>query len=125
MIDPHPDLTTPVIRGLGWLWLCLFLMNAGWAVRCWRRDQSAAGAGKACERSSRRTGLLWALYAALLLAIAVLHFVMAERPSAFWFRLPEAFKDTVDELLRNPVAYFVLWLGAFGVPVCFPNWVAR
>ncbi|NOX53502.1 MAG: hypothetical protein GXP27_03520 [Planctomycetes bacterium] len=128
MIDPHPDLTTPVIWGLGWFWLAVFLMNTGWAFLRWRyRACGASGAAEdsARRRSSVRSVLFWGFYAVLLLAIAALHFAMAGRPSEFWFRLPEAFKDTVDELLSNPVAYFVLWIAAFGVPVCFPAWVAK
>ena len=38
-MDPHPDLTAGVIRGLGWLYLLMFLMNVGWTVRSFHHDE--------------------------------------------------------------------------------------
>ena len=38
MFDPHPDLTPGVIRGLGWIYLVLFAMNAWWAARSMKHD---------------------------------------------------------------------------------------
>ena len=34
----HPDLTTDVIRGLGWIYLIMFFLNVGWTVRSYHRD---------------------------------------------------------------------------------------
>ena len=38
-MNPHPDLTPEVIRGIGWLYLLLFAMNVFWTLRCGKRGE--------------------------------------------------------------------------------------
>ena len=42
-MNPHPDLTSEVIRGIGWLYLLLFAMNVFWTVRAIKRHDSLGG----------------------------------------------------------------------------------
>lgn len=89
----HPDLTTSVIHGLGWLYLILFAMNACWTVRCYRRGDDV------------RIRAAWAIITSLLAMIGIAHVTGGSDPDAYLIRMPEWIKTKID-LLAGPVIYF-------------------
>lgn len=95
-MNPHPDLTPEVIRGIGWLYLILFAMNAFWTFRAGKRgDDLGAVAG-------------WAIYTSLLAMIGIAHITTKAGASEhFLIHLPLAFKNTIDSL-ADPKLYFVM-----------------
>lgn len=93
-MNPHPDLTTEVIRGLGWLYLLLFAMNTVWT---WREIKLHASVGRISA---------WAVYATLLLLIGVAHVTGGAEPDRFFFRMPDFIKNQIDAL-ADPKIYFV------------------
>jgi hypothetical protein len=111
MLDLHPDLTTDVIQGLGWLYLILFFLNVGWTVRSYHRDgyfESLFG----FEHLPK--AMLWALYSALLLLLAATHLgAGASDTSSFMFRLPLTVKLAVDTVIANPISYFAVSIVLF------------
>jgi len=96
----HPDLTTSVIQGLGWVYFLLFAMNSWWTVRCGRRKDSLA---VVCT---------WSIISALLLMISVAHLTGGAQPEEFTLRMPVALKTLIDKG-ANPVAYFCLSTAMF------------
>ena len=97
-MNPHPDLTPEVIRGIGWLYLLLCGMNVFWTWRCGRRGDSV--------------GIIatWAMYSALLGMIGIAHITKEAGADQFLIRLPLGFKQLVDAG-ANPVLYFSLSIG--------------
>src|SRR5262245_57364563 len=93
-MNPHPNLTTEVIRGLGWIYLLLCAMNALWA---WREGKRGAGLG---------TVVGWVAYATMLFLIGMAHVTGGAGPESFPFRMPQAIKTQIDGL-ANPVVYFI------------------
>lgn len=121
-MDPHPDLTVGVIRGLGWLYLLMFLMNVGWTVRSYRRDgyfESLFGFPHVPRAS------VWAFYSALLALVATAHLAVQSDPSSFMLRLPLGFKNAVDKVIANPISYFALSIVAFWAMLKFRAWLTR
>ena len=88
-MNPHPDLTPAVIRGIGWLYLLLFGMNVFWTVRSLKRGDSIGVVG------------LWALYTAMLGMIGVTHVTKSAGAEQFLIRLPLAFK--IAKLFKRPI----------------------
>jgi hypothetical protein len=99
MLEHHPDLTSSVIYGLGWLYLILFLMNCGWVYRSYLSDGAVKLAGQEVPIAS-----FWAAYTALLGMISIAHLTGSNNPQSFMLRLPEAFKVFVDANFANLVA---------------------
>src|SRR5262245_53311376 len=105
-MNPHPDLTPAVIRGIGWLYLLLFAMNVFWTWRSLKRgDELGVTAA-------------WAMYAAMLAMIGVAHVTKGAGADQFLIRLPLAFKEEIDSL-AGPVKYFFLSIGLFTAVVWF------
>lgn len=105
-MNPHPDLTPAVIRGIGWLYLLLFAMNVFWTWRSLKRGDSLG------------VTAAWALYSAMLAMIGVAHVTKGAGADQFLIRLPLAFKDEIDSL-AGPVKYFFLSISLFAAVVWF------
>jgi hypothetical protein len=124
MLDAHPDLTPNVIFGLGWLYLLLFGLNAGWTYRVFkcghhfRMPQVFGG-------QEVPTAGPWAMYAALLLMVAFAHLTGSASPERFLLRLPESFREPVDRLVANPITFFVASMLIFAAIVLLRGWFAR
>lgn len=104
-LDPHPDLTTGVIRGLGWLYLVIALLNVGWTVRSFRRGGHFDFGGFQHIPSAS----LWAIYSGLLFLLASTHLAIGNsNPEDFIFRMPLWFKNGADWLIGDPIRYFAL-----------------
>ena len=124
MLNPHPDLTSSVIRGLGWLYLILFFANMAWTVRSYRVDGhfdrlfGISHLPKAC---------IWAMYSALLLLVASAHLVFNSDPSTFLLRMPDALKGPLDAVVANPVSFFALSILLFVIVavLTFIQWQMR
>ncbi|MEZ6062888.1 MAG: hypothetical protein R3C19_21295 [Planctomycetaceae bacterium] len=114
-MDPHPDLTSSVLTGLGWYYLVLFLMNLLWTVRSFRVD------GEFSRNVPVLAGVpvaaVWAALSAVLLLVSAAHFTGTARPESFMIRLPEWFKNPIDEYFANPVIYFALSMVVFAAMV--------
>ena len=89
----HPDLTTSVIKALGWLYLILFSMNAAWTFRSYSRKDDV-----------RITGV-WGIITALLGMFSIAHITGGSDPDRFLIRMPEFVKSFID-LGADPVTYF-------------------
>jgi hypothetical protein len=125
--NPHPDLTAPVVFGLGWLYILLAVMNACWTVRSYRQHEhtrvrlfGALGQGQEVPNAG-----FWALFSAILLMVGLAHFTGASRPDTFLIRLPQFFKDGVDQLIGNPVAYFTLSIVLYAAIIWFRETLSR
>ena len=105
-MDPHPDLTPQVIRGIGWLYLLLFAMNAFWTVRTLRLKQSMTVVAG------------WAIYTALLGMVGIAHVTGGAEPEKFLIRMPEWFKAIVDSGAK-PEIYFSLSITLFIAVIWF------
>ena len=111
MLEAHPDFTPSVMIGLGWFYLLLFAMNAGWTMHSYKSGRSFDLLGA----KHLPTAGLWALYSALLLMISLAHFFSTSPSSIenFLIRLPEGFKVTFDSWFADPVFYFTLSVVGF------------
>jgi hypothetical protein len=120
-MEAHPDLTAGVIRGLGWLYVLMFLMNIGWTVRSYHKDGYFSFGG--FEHLPKAAG--WAFFSALLALLAATHLAFHSDPSEFLFRLPLWFKNIVDMLIANPISYFILSMVAFWATLQFREFLTR
>ncbi len=106
----HPDLTSGVVVGLGWLYLILAAMNIAWTVRSFKQDgeyESVLGFGHIPKASG------WAFYSALLVIVAIAHLTGGSDAGSFWIRLPGWFKDFVDGIVADPLNYFLISIVLF------------
>jgi hypothetical protein len=123
MFDPHADLTLDVIVGLGWIYLVLFAMNAGWTYRAFVAGRHFRLPDSLGGQEIPSAGP-WALYSILLLLVAVAHFT-ARDASAFLLRMPAAVKPHRRRTGRQPgrvlcdFRYFVR-LGDRAAPLVSP-----
>lgn len=119
MLNPHPDLTSSVIRGLGWLYLLLFFANTAWTVRSYRVDGhfdrlfGISHLPKAC---------IWAMYSSLLLLVASAHLVFNSDPSTFLLKMPDVVKGPLDTVVANPVSFFALSILMFVAMIWLREW---
>ena len=124
MLDPHPDLTSSVVLGLGWVYFLLFVLNFAWTLREYRRDQHfnlpKFFGGQAVPSSAP-----WAVYAVMLGVIAATHFTGYSNPDSFLFRMPAFFKNFVDERFANPVAFFLASVIGYGLMIYLREWWTR
>lgn len=111
-MNPHPDLTTGVIQGLGWLYLLLAAMNAVWAYRLGQRHASMLELGG------------WSMYAALLGMLGIYHVTGGSQPDDFWFRMPLFLKQQIDKLADAKI-YFALSVALFFVVVAARKWLIK
>jgi hypothetical protein len=121
-MDPHPDLTAGVIRGLGWLYFLMFLMNVGWTVRSFNRDGEFKGL-LGFEHLPK--AFVWAFYSAMLALVAAAHIAFDSNPSEFVIKLPVWFKAGVDLIIANPISYFAVSILAFWAIFQFREFITR
>jgi hypothetical protein len=103
-MDPHPDLTSEVIRGIGWLYLLLFAMNVFWTARALKLKHSVGEAAA------------WAVYSAMLAMIGFAHVTGGAEPNHFLIRMPLPLKSIVDAGAK-PEVYFALSIALFAAVV--------
>jgi hypothetical protein len=133
MFNAHPDLTEPVVHGLGWLYVVLFLMNAVWTVRVYRQGTHSRMRlfGLLEDGQEVPNASFWALYSALLLMVAIAHFQVSGDYSAehFVIRMPDVFKTTFDGILGNsklgPVLFFGISILGLAVVILLRRWLVR
>ena len=119
-LDPHPDLTSDVIFGLGWLYLLQFLMNLLWSYRSYRRDEHTHILG-----FNVPTAAIWAGYASFLMMLAFAHFTSTSAPEKFLIRMPDALKAGIDFFVADPVSYFGISTILFVAILLFREWLAK
>ncbi|MEX1232318.1 MAG: hypothetical protein WEB58_18885 [Planctomycetaceae bacterium] len=106
MVNPHPNLTTEVIHGLGWAYLALFLMNLVWTLRSFKHGGDVRVwdifGGQVVRRAT-----FWASYTMLLGMFAVAHFVSTSDPEAFLLVMPDFAKNFIDGF-ADPTIFFAL-----------------
>jgi hypothetical protein len=93
-MNPHPDLTPEVIRGLGWLYLILFALNLVWTIRVARRQNASLASISG-----------WSFYTTALALVGTLHATKFGDPGGFPIVMPEWAKAQIDAM-ANPVVYF-------------------
>ncbi len=125
MLDPHPDLTSNVIIGLGWLYLILFVMNSCWVVRSYRKDEHSRFIVPFMYRAEVPTAGYWALYSAMLLMVSMAHFTGADNPETFVIRLPDFAKTFVDAIVADPRIYFGLTTLVFLWVIWAREWIVK
>ena len=125
MVDPHPDLTSSVILGLGFIYALLFCMNAYWAVRSLKLGYHFRLPPSLGGQDIPSAGP-WALYSAMLLMVALAHFVGFRRtePNTFMIQLPGFLRDAVN-LFADPVSYFTLSILLFVLMIWLRKWLVR
>lgn len=118
-MDTHPNLTLPVINGLGWLYLLLAGLNAWWTVRSYKEDgyyESVLGMPHVPKAYT------WALYTSLLLLIAFAHLVTNSSADRFLLRLPEWFKTIVNFVTSDARIFFAVSVVGFWAMIQFREW---
>lgn len=118
-LNAHPDLTTEVIQGLGWLYLVLFLMNLGWTVRSFKHDGETTLLGVHLPVAA-----YWAAYASVLFMVAAAHLMSASNPDIFLLRLPGFIKDFVN-LFADPISFFLLSMLVFVLLIWLREWLIK
>src|SRR5258708_2026148 len=103
-MNPHPNLTPEVIRGIGWLYLILFAMNIFWTIRAAKRHESVGAIAG------------WAFYTALLGMIGFAHVTTASGADQFVIVLPAWIKSTIDAAAKAEV-YFALSITLFAAVI--------
>jgi len=106
-MNPHPDLTPEVIRGLGWLYLILCALNLVWTIGVAKRKNASLASLSG-----------WAFYTTVLALVGSLHITKFGDPAGFWFVMPEWAKAQIDAM-ANPVVYFFGSLLLFAAMVLF------
>jgi len=127
MIDPHPNLTSEVIFGLGWMYLILFGMNAWWTVRSFKHDGHVRIRllGLLGEGTEVPVSAFWGFYSAMLSLFAITHFTGSGNPERFLLKLPEWFKDHVDVLVADPFVYFAGSTLVFAAMFLMRGWLVK
>jgi hypothetical protein len=105
-MNPHPNLTPDVIRGIGWLYVILFAMNVFWTVRAVKRHESVGAVAS------------WAMYTVMLLMIGVVHITKGSGAEQFIIVLPAWIKSKIDAAARAEV-YFALSIALFAGVIWF------
>ncbi len=123
MFDPHPDLTTGVIFGLGWIYLILALMNTYWAYRVYQQGKHSWLLEKLSGQEIPAAST-WAVYSILLALVALAHFVASSDPSEFLIRMP-AWAKSFGNRLADPVTYFALSIVGFAWIIWARRWLAK
>jgi len=122
-LEAHPELTTRVIYGLGWLYLILFGMNAVWTLGRMKRGEHSRWLQQLTGRKIP-AAMTWGAYSAVLFAVSMTHFVGAGRPHEFLIRMPDGVKDTIN-LFADPVSYFTLSTVVFVAMIVLRKWWIR
>jgi Cytochrome b(C-terminal)/b6/petD len=117
----HPNLTSSVIFGLGWLYLILCLMNFFWAMAQLKKEKhfKVWDIFGGMEVPSATT---WFAYCVFLGLVSFAHFTGFGSPDRFILSLPEFFKNSVDSVLADPRVYFGLTVGGFALMIWLREW---
>jgi len=119
-MNPHPDLTSSVLHGLGWFYLILFVMNLWWTARSYKMD------GEFSKDTPILGGVpvatIWAVLSSILLMVSAAHFTGTSSPETFLIRLPEWFKNPVDASFADPKIYFAGPLVLFWAMIQSREW---
>ncbi len=118
-LNPHPDLTEPVIRGLGVIYLVLTLMNVGWGFRSYRKDGHVRMLDQDVPIAA-----FWFMFSGLLLMVSLAHLVGGSQPDDFSLRLPGWFKTGVNGL-ADPISFFTLSMLLFVLLITFRKWLVK
>ena len=109
-MNPHPDLTAQVIRGLGWLYLLLCAMNIVWTFRLSKQKASVSSLAG------------WAFYCTGLALVGLVHITkFADPQSSWWFVMPQAIKTQIDGL-ANPVIFVAISTLLFIAMIVLREW---
>ena len=108
-MTPHPDLTSSVIRGLGWLYLALCGMNLVWVAYLVK------------SKASLRSISIWSVFCTFLALIGAVHITKFAEPQNFPFFMPEFVKTQIDGL-ANPVIFFAISTVLFIAMIMFREW---
>ena len=103
-MNPHPDLTSEVIRGIGWLYLLLFAMNFFWTIRSIKLHRELGEVAA------------WAVYSTMLAVIGFAHVTGGSGPANFLIRMPLGLKSLIDAGAK-PEIYFALSIALFAAVV--------
>jgi hypothetical protein len=110
-MDPHPDVTSSVLTGLGWYYLIMCVMNLLWTIRSFKVD------GEVPKSVPWIAGIpvagLWAVVTAVLMMVSAAHFSGTGSPESFMIRMPEWFKSRFDSVFADPVVFFSLSIIGF------------
>ncbi len=119
----NPDLTSSVIYGLGWVYLLLFLMNAYWVRRSYAVDGNfrLSLGGILGKGEQIPVAAFWAVYAGLLLMLAVTHLTGANNPLQFSLKMPEILKEPINRA-SNPVAFFIGSTAIYVLMIVLRKW---
>lgn len=112
MSDPHPDLTSSVIAGLGWYYLLMFLLNIAWTVRSYKLGTHKR-IPKILGGYDIPSASIWAVYSAMLGIAAFAHIAGTKSPEDFILRAPLIYKNFADWILADAVAFFTLTIVLF------------
>jgi hypothetical protein len=119
MLTHHPDLTSSVIFGLGWVYLLLAFMNAAWVRRSFAVDGNFKLLGQDVPVVS-----IWAIYTAILFMIAFAHLTGSNTPDMFLLRMPEFVKDAFNAASK-PVTFFALSTVLFVLVIWLREWIVK
>lgn len=119
----NPDLTASVIYGLGWVYLLLFVMNSFWAHRSLVNDGmcNIRLGGLLGEGQKIPYAAFWALYAGLLLMVAITHLTGWNNPQQFSLVMPDILKYPINKA-SNPVAFFVGSMTIYILMIVLRKW---
>lgn len=119
-MDPHPDVTSSVLTGLGWYYLIMCVMNLLWTVRSYKVD------GEFSKSTPLVGGLpvatIWAVITAILMMVSAAHFSGTGSPDTFMLRLPGWFKDGFDSVFADPVVFFSISIVGFVAMIVLRGW---
>ena len=119
----HPNLTSDVIFGLGFLYLVQLVMNFFWTIHSLKNDGH-------CRLPSLLGGaevpvaMWWGLYTAVLAMVTTAHFTGYSSPDSFLILLPDWFKAIVDVAVSDPKWFFAETIIAFGAIILFRKQLA-
>lgn len=119
-MDPHPDITSSVLTGLGWYYLIMCIMNLLWTIRSFKVDgdvpKSVPWIG------GIPVAAIWAVVTAILIMVSAAHFSGTGSPETFAIRLPGWFKDAFDSFFADPVVFFSLSIAGFVAMILLRGW---
>jgi len=124
-LNPYPNVTSEVIVGLGWIYLILFVMNAGWTYWVLTLGTHRRHYVPMFGSLDLPSASIWGLYSALLLMVSIAHFTYAGDPDKFLLRMPDSWKPYIDLVVADPRVYFALSTGLFSAAILLRRTLVR